>query len=196
MASTNHRTAAAVESGPGVHSEAERAAARDGGAPAGATTAAQPVRNPANTPVSPASGPGVHSDPKAGTTAGRSPLFYTAVAAVNRQVTRDDAEPYVDHLSSIRDNVDALIRRAADPIVAPALAILAGLAPAGWEPARSVPPGIFRDLRPSEALTLRHLVEDAIGELVDEWTTRVAQRLGDVVVTFAELHPDAQRAER
>lgn len=145
------------------------------------------------TAATPASGTEVHPDADRATTipTGCEAAYREADAAVAWRLADESGRAHVDELASIVDNLHMLALSAAGPIVAPAIEILEGLGKgSGWEPLRDEPPGLWHDLRPSEALELRELVESAADDAQAECLAIIRAHLAAAAATFGERHPD------
>lgn len=118
-----------------------------------------------------------------------------ARAAVAWMLDACEDRAHVDNLDGIGDNLEMLARQSAGPIVAPALAVLSGLASEDWEPVRPEPAGLWHDLRPSEALELRELVDEAVAAAVADCRAAITDRLAMAAAMFADRHPDAPRGD-
>jgi len=141
--------------------------------------------------------PGVHAHLEADHTASTPPVvtaYADAEAAVTWAISADLGVSHVDENARIADNIEMLVRQAAGPIVAPAIEILEGLGRGGgWEPVRPEPAGLWHDLRPSEALELRELVDAAIVDAAAECGAVITAHLAAAASTFGDRHPDLPR---
>lgn len=92
-----------------------------------------------------------------------------------------------------KDTLREAVRSWAATLISPAFDTLESIDPRDG-PTSSEPDDLWRDLRPSEAVTLRDLARAAIERAIERCDAVILDELTAAGVRFAMEHPDAPRA--
>jgi len=136
---------------------------------------------------------GVRSSGDRGSAAQRRPTEAEIREAIDERLTEMAGQVF-DQQDDLGNALERVAITAAAPIVDYAVEVLEGLGHGGgWEPMRDVPAGLWRDLRPSEALRLRELMSEASRRAADRARTLIVDELVAAAMTFEAEYPDAPR---